>query len=108
MRKSRVITTNKKIFYDEVSGLDENELLTGDIGVVFDVYSATKKPDLDELTILDLLKGKAFESRRQVKIKLVRHHIDRENPRTCIKIFRLDESLKNWWDEIEMMSEETN
>jgi len=108
MRKSRVITANKKIFYDEMSGLDDNELLLGDIGVVFDVYSAKKKPDLDELVILDLLKGKAFESKRQVKIKLIRHHLDKENPRTSVKIFKLSESLKNWWDEIEILSEIKN
>lgn len=100
--------SNKKIFYDQMSELDENELLTGDVGVVFDVYSATKKPDLDELVILDLLEEKAFKSTRQVKVKLVRHHIDKKNPRTCIQVFKLNESLKNWWDEIEIMSEETN
>ena len=99
---------NKKIFYDQMSELDENELLTGDVGVVFDVYSATKKPDLDELVILDLLEEKAFKSTRQVKVKLVRHHIDKKNPRTSIQVFKLNESLKNWWDEIEIMSEETN
>jgi len=99
---------NKKIFYDQMSELNENELLTGDVGVVFDVYSATKKPDLDELVILDLLEEKAFKSTRQVKVKLVRHHIDKKNPRTCIQVFKLNESLKNWWDEIEIMSEETN
>ncbi len=100
--------SNKKIFYDQMSELNENELLTGDVGVVFDVYSATKKPDLDELVILDLLEEKAFKSTRQVKVKLVRHHIDKKNPRTCIQVFKLNESLKNWWDEIEIMSEETN
>ncbi len=94
----------QKAFYDQVPELGEGELILGDVGVVFDVYSSVTKLDLDESLILELLEGRAYKKNKQVKVKLIRHHLDKENPRTNIQVFKLTKGLKEWWDDIEMMT----
>ena len=82
----------------------QKALILGDVGVVFDVYSSVRKLDLDESLILELLEGRAYKKNKQVKVKLIRHHLDKENPRTNIQVFKLTKGLKEWWDDIEMMT----
>lgn len=71
-----------------------------DVRVTLRIFYATKRPDLDESVILDVLqnrwKGKAgkrvlvqrgvYANDRQVREKHVYHGIDRDNPRTEILI----------------------
>ena len=44
-------------------------LLEGDVIVHITIYYASRRPDLDESLILDLLQGVAYENDRQVKEK---------------------------------------
>lgn len=65
-------------------------LLTGDLLVYIKIYYATRRPDLDESLILDLLQGHAYKNDRQVKTKIILHGLDRDNPRSEIKINEID------------------
>jgi Holliday junction resolvase RusA-like endonuclease len=57
--------------------------------VVMDIYYASRRPDLDESLLLDLLQHRVYENDRSVKAKIVRWHLDRESPRTKVKILCL-------------------
>jgi len=57
--------------------------------VVLDIYYATRRPDLDESLLLDLLQHRVYENDRSVKAKVVRWHLDRENPRARVRILSL-------------------
>lgn len=65
-------------------------LLTGDLLVYIKIWYATRRPDLDESLILDLLEGHAYKNDRQVKTKIILHGLDRDNPRSEIKISEID------------------
>ena len=57
--------------------------------VVLDIHYRTRRPDLDESLILDLLQHRAYRNDRSVRAKIVRWHLDKENPRSRIRILRL-------------------
>ena len=61
-------------------------LLEGDVIVYITIYYASRRPDLDESLILDLLQGVAYENDRQVKEKHIYWGLDKENPRCEIKV----------------------
>lgn len=60
--------------------------------VVMDIYYGSRRPDLDESLILDLLQDKAYRNDRSVRAKIVRWHLDKKNPRSRIRILRLSET----------------
>jgi len=57
--------------------------------VVIDAYYRSRRPDLDESLLLDLLQNRVYKNDRSVKVKIVRWHLDRENPRAKVKILKL-------------------
>lgn len=59
---------------------------TCNVIVEMTIFYASRRPDLDESLILDLLQGFAYENDRQVKEKHIYWGLDKENPRTQIKI----------------------
>jgi Holliday junction resolvase RusA-like endonuclease len=61
-------------------------LLEGDVSVRMTIYYASRRPDLDESLILDLLQGVAYENDRQVKEKHIYWGLDKENPRCEITV----------------------
>ena len=61
-------------------------LLEGDLNVTIKIYYASRRPDLDESVILDAMQGIIYANDRQVKEKHVSWGLDRENPRSEIKI----------------------
>lgn len=61
-------------------------MLEGDVAVHMTIYYASRRPDLDESLILDLLQGVAYENDRQVKEKHIYWGLDKENPRTEIRV----------------------
>lgn len=61
-------------------------LLEGDLYVEIDIWYASRRPDLDESIILDAMQGLIYVNDRQVKRKIVTWHLDRENPRSLIKV----------------------
>lgn len=69
------------------------EMLAGDVCVHIKIYYASRRPDLDESLILDLLQGVAYENDRQVKEKHIVWGLDKENPRCEITVEKIKGSL---------------
>lgn len=61
-------------------------LMTGDLVVTMHIYYASRRPDLDESLILDLLQGCVYLNDRQVKERHTYWHLDKLNPRSEILI----------------------
>jgi len=61
-------------------------LLEGELRMDLWIYYATRRPDLDESLILDLLQGKVYANDRQVRERHVYHMLDKANPRVEILI----------------------
>lgn len=64
-------------------------LITADVHVVMTIYYKTRRPDLDESLILDLMQDRIYKNDRQVKKKTITWGLDRENPRAEIEILPL-------------------
>ena len=58
----------------------------GDVCVEITIYYASRRPDLDESLILDLLEGVTYLNDRQVKRKVIQWGLDKENPRCHIRV----------------------
>ena len=69
------------------------ELLEGDLSVTITIFYATRRPDLDESLVLDLLQGKIYLNDRQIKKKKIYWGLDKDNPRTVISISKLEEDF---------------
>ena len=65
------------------------ELFEEDVFVAIKIYYASRRPDLDESLILDLLQGKVFKNDRSIKSKYVEHGLDKEHPHSVIVISSL-------------------
>jgi Holliday junction resolvase RusA-like endonuclease len=50
------------------------------------IYYASRRPDLDESLILDLMQGIIYENDRSVKEKHIFWGLDKENPRAEITV----------------------
>ena len=61
-------------------------LLTGDLALTIRIYYASRRPDLDESLILDLLQGRVYGNDRQVRERHVFWGLDKSNPRAEIEI----------------------
>jgi len=84
---SRLIKSQKALNYVEVFKQQCRPLATlmqGDLRVIMWIYYATRRPDLDESLILDLLQGSIYENDRQVKEKHIYWGLDPERPRAEI------------------------
>jgi hypothetical protein len=92
---TRVIRSKKALSYAKsfVSQCPRLQPLLDDGGsrllVVLDIWYASRRPDLDESLILDLMQDKIYKNDRSVRAKIVRWHLDKENPRSRIRILRL-------------------
>ena len=89
--KSKKALEYSKSFDTQCMVLDE--LLEGDLSVTMIIYYASRRPDLDESLVLDLLQGKIYLNDRQVKKKKIYWGLDKENPRTVISISKLEENF---------------
>ena len=89
---SRLIKSTKALNYSDAFKrqceklLPNKELIEGDVKVSMKIYYATRRPDLDESLILDLLQGYAYANDRQVKEKHILWGLDKENPRAEITV----------------------
>jgi Holliday junction resolvase RusA-like endonuclease len=61
-----------------------------DVKVEMLIYYTTRRPDLDESLILDLMQGLIYKNDRQVKSKAIYHGLDKQNPRTIIRVSALE------------------
>ena len=57
-----------------------------DVSVEIHIWYASRRPDLDESLILDLLQGRLYVNDRQVKEKHIYWHQDKERPRCLITV----------------------
>lgn len=87
---SRLIKSEKALTY---SGAFEQQMqgkslvpIEGDVRVTMHIWYGSRRPDLDESLILDLLQGHAYLNDRQVKEKHIYWHLDPEAPRTDILV----------------------
>jgi Holliday junction resolvase RusA-like endonuclease len=90
--KPRFIKSQKALSYSDaflmqiptLAELSEEDLFFG-----AKIYYASRRPDLDESLILDLLQGRIYTNDRQVKCKFVMWGLDKENPRVELFICSL-------------------
>jgi hypothetical protein len=87
---SRLIKSAKALSYSDafkqqVAKLDY-EPFVDDVVVIMTIYYASRRPDLDESLILDLLQGVTYLNDRQVKEKHIYWGLDKENPRCEIMV----------------------
>jgi Holliday junction resolvase RusA-like endonuclease len=91
---SRLIKSDKarayeKTFKSQVRPLPE--MIEGDVEIQIEVWYASRRPDLDESLILDLLQGVVYLNDRQVKIKHIYWNLDPDSPRVLIKVKKIPE-----------------
>jgi Holliday junction resolvase RusA-like endonuclease len=88
---SRLIKSSKALSYSAAFKQQAivGELLEGDLRVTIHIWYASRRPDLDESLILDLLQDVAYKNDRQVKEKHIYHHLDKENPRCEIVVEKI-------------------
>lgn len=83
--KSEKALSYSDYFRQQVAELDLT-VLEGDVCVIMDIFYASRRPDLDESLILDLMQGVVYLNDRQVKEKHIHWHLDREEPRCHIYV----------------------
>ena len=86
---SRLIKSQKALTYSQVFKSQAEplkELIEDDVRVTMFIHYASRRPDLDESLILDLLQGVAYVNDRQVKEKHIYWHLDKADPRAEIII----------------------
>ena len=82
--KSEKARNYEKIFAEQCPTLEN--LIEKDVKVELIVYYASRRPDLDESVILDCMQGKIYVNDRQVKQKIVYWGLDRDTPRTHVRV----------------------
>jgi|6_EtaG_2_1085325.scaffolds.fasta_scaffold09352_3 Holliday junction resolvase RusA-like endonuclease len=82
--KSDKARAYEKIFKEQAVPIAP--LIGGDVLLYCHIFYASRRPDLDESLIMDLLQGVAYTNDRQVKAKVILHGLDKEQPRAVIKI----------------------
>ena len=87
--KSKKALTYSDVFIQQCPVLPV--LMSRDIRMTLHIYYASRRPDLDETLILDLLQGRAYINDRQVKERHCYWHLDKENPRSEILIEEIDD-----------------
>jgi Holliday junction resolvase RusA-like endonuclease len=90
---SRLIKSEKALNYSDMFKQQCRPLatlMTGDLRITLHIFYASRRPDLDESLILDLMQGLIYENDRQVKERHAYWGLDPLNPRTEILIERID------------------
>ena len=91
---SRLIKSKKALSYSDVF-LQQcpvlPTLMTGDLKITLYIFYASRRPDLDESLILDLLQGRVYVNDRQVKERHCYWGLDSERPRTEMIIEKIEE-----------------
>ena len=90
---SRLIKSQKALDYSEAFKQQcppLAKLMSGDIKMTIWIYYASRRPDLDESLILDLLQGLVYLNDRQVKERHAYWGLDPENPRAEILVEKIE------------------
>lgn len=91
-KMSRLIKSQKALNYCDAFRQQCQQLptlMTGDLRLTLRIFYASRRPDLDETLILDLLQGYIYENDRQVKERHTYWGLDPDNPRAEILIERI-------------------
>lgn len=91
---SRLIKSAKALNYSDLFKQQCKQLpqlMSGDLRVTMWIHYASRRPDLDESLILDLMQGLIYENDRQVKERHTYWGLDPENPRSEIIIEKIPE-----------------
>ena len=64
-------------------------LLITDLIIAIEIHYASRRPDLDESLILDILQDRIYKNDRQIKEKHIYWALDKHDPRIEIKIAEL-------------------
>jgi Holliday junction resolvase RusA-like endonuclease len=94
---SRLIKSAKALNYSDYFRAQCSPLpvlMTGDLRVTMRIFYATRRPDLDESLILDLMQGLIYENDRQVKERHTYWGLDPSNPRSEIIIEQIPDVEK--------------
>ena len=86
---SRLIKSQKALDYSDYFRQQVTPitpLMSGDIRMHITIFYTSRRPDLDESLILDLLQGLVYVNDRQVKERHTYWGLDSENPRAEIII----------------------
>ena len=59
------------------------------VAVHMTIYYASRRPYLDESLILDCMQGRIYENDRCVKEKHIRWGLDKDNPRSEIRVIKI-------------------
>lgn len=89
---SRLIKSQKALNYGEAFRSQVkplSPLMEGDVRVYIRIWYASRRPDLDESLILDLMQGLFYENDRQVKEKHIFWGLDKECPRAEIVVEKM-------------------
>ena len=90
--KPRLIKSKKALayarqFHLQAPRMPLREPILGDVLMWCRIHYATRRPDLDESLIMDALQAaEIIGNARQIKAKVVLWALDRENPRSEIKL----------------------
>ena len=85
--KSDKARAYEKTFREQCPVLDP--LVTDDVVLACHIYYASRRPDLDESLIMDLLQDHVIKNDRQIKAKVVLHALDKETPRAEIRLAKI-------------------
>ena len=66
------------------------EIFTEDLIVCIKIWYKTRRPDLDESLILDLMEGNIYHNDRSVKLKYIEHGLCRDAPKALILVAPLE------------------
>ena len=89
--KSDKARNYEKIFQSQCPSL--NEMMEGDLAVHIKIFYASRRPDLDESLVLDLMQGLIYKNDRQVKHKNIFWGLDKERPRCVIRVCPIEGDL---------------
>jgi Holliday junction resolvase RusA-like endonuclease len=82
--KSEKARNYEKLFASQCPTLEN--LIESEVKVELIIHYASRRPDLDESVILDCMQGKIYVNDRQVKQKHIYWGLDRERPRTHVRV----------------------
>ena len=86
--KSEKARNYEKMFAKQCPILEN--LIESDVTVELIIYYASRRPDLDESVILDCMQGMIYLNDRQVKQKHIHWGLDRDRPRTHVRVSALE------------------
>ena len=82
--KSKKALEYAKAFKEQCPVL--NPMLQGDLRLTIHIWYASRRPDLDESLILDLMQDCIYANDRAVKERHTYWHLDKEKPRSEITV----------------------